>query len=276
MIIYGSLAQCSVGQLFAGGVIPGIILSLMFMVYIGIRAVKNPLLAPKEGTFSLKDALLSFFDFWPTLVIMFIVLGGIFGGLMTPTEAAAAGASASLVLSALLRKLTWRMIWDSLLTSLGTSCMIMFLLAAGFMFSSFLGAIQLPTALLILVQEAHLPRYVILSLVYLLYFFFGCFIDTTTSIIMTSSVVIPLITGLGFDVIWFGVVLVLLVEVGLLTPPFGLNLFVIQSISKKPLGWVVEGSYPFFIIILAALAIYTIFPQIILWLPQQLFSRPPM
>ena len=271
MIIFGMLAECSVGRLFAGGIIPGIILSAAFMTYIAIRAIKNPKLAPKEA-FSLKGLLSSFKDFWPSMSLMIIVLGGIFGGIMTPTEAAAVGCSGALLIGLGLRKLSWQILRESILSSLQTTCMIMFLVAAGFIFASLLGAIQLPTALLLLVEGSALPRMVILLLIFLLYLFFGCFIDTTTAIIMTSSVVIPLITALGFDIIWFGVTLVVLVEVGLLTPPFGLNLFVLQGISKRPLSDVIIGSIPFFLIMLLGVALFTAFPSLVLWLPSLFFG----
>ena len=272
MIIYGWLAQASVGNLFAGGIIPGIILSVLYMIYIAIRVVRNPRLAPKEAAFSVKSAILGLKDLWPAIVIFIIVMGGIFGGLVTPTEAAALGASAALVMSLGLRKLTWQNLQESLLSSLKTTCMIFILVVGAFIFASLLSTMRVPEALVSLVEASDLPALVVLLLIYLLYLVLGCFIDVTSALIMTAGALLPVVTGLGFDIIWFGVVFVVLVEAGLLTPPMGINLFVIKGVSGEPLSEVVAGTLPFFGIMLLGIAIFTAFPATVLWLPNLLFG----
>lgn len=268
MIIYGMLASVSVGRLFAGGVIPGLLFIVFFMTYIGLRCLRNPSLAPKEEKFSLKTALLGSKDFWPMVLLIVVVLGGIFGGVVTPTEAAALGSFAALVMAVCFRpKQFWTILRKSLASSLETTCMVMFIVVSAYMFSALLSALRAPEQLVILVERSGLPGLAVLMLIYLLYLFLGCFIDVTSAIVMTSGAVLPLVSSFGYDLVWFGVVLVVLVEVGLLTPPMGLNLFVIQGISKRPLNEVVIGAWPFFTIEIFGIGLFTAFPMLILWLP---------
>lgn len=273
MIIYGMLASKSVGKLFAGGIFPGIIMSTLFIAYIGIRVILDPTLAPKEKNFSIKSVISSLGDMGPVLILMLIVLGGIFGGLVTPTEAAAIGASLALIIAMISKKLTWRSLKESMLSSLETTCMVMFLIVAAFMFSTLLSILRIPETLVVVVKDMNLSPIVVLLLVYALYLFLGCFIDVTSSLVMTYAAVLPLVGSLGYDLIWFGVVFVILVEVGLLTPPMGINLFVIQGVSGQPLQVVVRGAWPFFIIQLLCVTLFTIFPSIVLWLPNKLFGN---
>jgi tripartite ATP-independent transporter DctM subunit len=272
LIVYGMLAEASVGKLFAGGVIPGILLSLIFMIYIAVRVVVNPQLAPKEEAFSFKRALSGLKDIWPIAILMLIVLGGIFGGLMTPTEAAAIGASAALILALGLRRLTWQVLRKSLATSIETTCMVLFIVLAASLFASFLGRMRAPEAFSALILDANLPAMAILLLIYLLYLFLGCFIDGISMMVLTLSTILPVVTALGFDLIWFGVILTVLIEVGMLTPPMGINLFVLQGISGRSLTEVVSGSVPFFILMIVSIALFTAFPILVLWLPNLLFG----
>lgn len=272
LIVYGMLAEASVGRLFAGGIIPGIILSTMFMAYIGIKVVRNPQLAPKEEAFSVRGLILGLKDFLPVTILMIIVLGGIFGGLVTPTEAAALGASGALLIALGLRRLNWQMLRASLLSSLETTCMVLFIVMAASLLASFLGVMRVPAAFSTLILGSGLPVMVILSLIYLLYVFLGCFIDGLSAMVLTMPAVLPVITALGFDPIWFGVVLTVLIEVGMLTPPMGINLFVIQGISGRDLMEVIAGSVPFFLIMLLGIALFTAFPSTILLLPTLFFG----
>jgi tripartite ATP-independent transporter DctM subunit len=272
LIVYGYLAEVSVGKLFAGGILPGIILSGMFIAYIGIRAIKNPKIAPKEIEFSAKGLVLSFLDFWPFIILMIIVLGGIFGGIVTPTEAAALGTSVALLIALGMRRLTWRILRNALMGALETSCMIMFIVWAAKLVATFLAVMQVPAAFSEMILGSELPPIAILLLIYLLYLFLGCFVDGLSAMIMTMTTILPIIVALGFDVIWFGVVLTVLIEVGMLTPPVGVNLFVIQGLSKRPLGEVISGSVPFWLIMLLGLALFTWWPGSVLWLSNLLMG----
>jgi len=271
MIIYGSLAEASVGKLFAGGIIPGIILSGMFMAYIVLRIIKNPRLAPKEAALSVKGLILGLKGLWPILILMAIVLGGIFGGIMTPTEAAAIGSSAAMLIAVVLRRFSWHMVKESLFSALETTCMLMLIVVGASILSSYLAVMGVPKLFALLVFESGLPPVGILILIYLLYIFLGCFIDGMSAMILTLPTVLPILATLGFDLIWFGVVLTVLIEVGMITPPMGLNLFVIQGISGKNLHDVILGSIPFFLLMFVGIALFTAFPALILWLPTLLF-----
>jgi len=272
MIVYGVMAEESIGRLFAGGVVPGIILSAMFMTYIGFRVVRNARLAPKEATFSIKGAALSFLDLWPLYILAIVVLGGIFGGFMTPTEAAAIGAATSLLIAVVLRRFSWALLKSSLASSLQTACMVLFIIVGASIMSSFLSRAGIPTAVAQMVVGSDVSNLVILLSIYAIYIFLGCFIDPVSILLLTAATVIPIVEQMGFNLIWFGVIYVVLAEIGMITPPMGLNLFVIQGISREDLWKVVTGSMPFFFIMVVCLAIFTVFPSIVLWLPNLLFG----
>ena len=266
LIVYGAITGASVARLFAGGILPGILLSGMFMAYIAIRVIKNRALVPKES-FSLKALPSSFLDLWPILVIMGMVLGGIFSGVFTPTEAAAIGAASAILISISQRKLTWRILLKALDGTVTVTSMILIIVVGASIVASFLAFLGLPRELATFVLQANLPNWAIILLIYLLYVFLGCFMDGLSAMLMTLPAILPLIRMMGFDVIWFGVILVILTEIGLLTPPVGSNVFVIKAISGKSLQDVFLGSAPFFLIMMIGLAVVTFFPEIITWLP---------
>ena len=267
LIVYGVISASSVGKLFMGGVIPGIILSVSFMIYIGIRVLANRGLAPVSEVFSLKAIIPSIVDVLPIIILAIIVLGGIFGGIVTPTEAAALGAAAALIMGLAFRRLTWQSFVESLSSTLRVSCMVLFILVGASILGGFLGMLGLPKALSTFATTSGLPREIILAAVFLVYVFLGCFMEGMSLLILTVPTVLPAIKAIGMDPIWFGVVVVLLIEVCLLTPPVGVNLYIIQGISKKSLGEVALGAAPFFLIILAILGVLTAFPSVVLWLP---------
>lgn len=268
MIVYGFLTESSVGQLFAGGVFPGIMLSAFFMAYIAIRVIKNRRLAPKEEVhLSLRNIALSFFDLWPLFVLAVLVLGGIFGGLVTPTEAAAVGSTASIIIAIILRKFSWQMLKKALTSGVETTCMVLFIVVGSSILASIFARSGIPGIVAAWVVSSGLSRMVVLLLVFVLYVFLGCFIDPLSIIILTASTVVPIIVGFGFDVIWFGVLYVICAETGMITPPMGVNLFVIQGISRDDLLKVVVGSFPFFLLMIVGMAILTFFPKIVLFLP---------
>jgi tripartite ATP-independent transporter DctM subunit len=198
---------------------------------------------------------------------MTIILGGIFGGVVTPTEAAALGAVSALIMALTLRQLNWNKLVDSLKATLETTSMILIIVVGASMLASFLAVVGLPRALTAVVIEFGLPKMIILLLIFLLYLFLGCFMDGVSAMVMTLPTVLPVLKVLGIDLIWFGVVLTVLIEIGMLTPPVGMNVFVIQGISGKSLTEVLRGSMPFFFILLLGLAIMTFFPIIVLWFP---------
>lgn len=266
-IVYGALAEASVGKLFAGGVVPGAVVSIFFMVYIAFRAIRNPRLAPREASFSARGLVSAFVDVLPVAILMVFVLGSVFAGWATATEAAALGTIISIIIAAVFRKLSWPMFRDSALSALQTTCMVLFIVVGASMLSSLLALTGVPVAFSKAILSSGLPIFVIIGLIYLLYLFLGCFVDGLSMMVMTLPAILPVITGLGYDVIWFGVILTMLVECGMVTPPMGINLFVIQGISKEDLKEVVAGSMPFFLVMLLAIVLFTVFPTLVTWLP---------
>jgi len=267
LIVYGMLAQTSVGALFAGGVIPGIILSGLFMSYIAIRTVINPDLAPKEAPFSFKAALFSITDFWPIFVLAVIIFGGIFGGIVTPTEAAAIGVGASLAMAMALRRLNFNILVKSLMRSVETTCMALFVLVGANILGAFLSRAAVPIYIAEWVAGAGFSKYQFLLVLYLVYLFLGLFMEQLSVLVLTLPVVLPLLNSFEIDLVWFGVIVTILAETGMLTPPYGINLFIIQGISKEDLTKVINGSTPFFLIMIFGILLFTAIPNLILWFP---------
>lgn len=192
------------------------------------------------------------------------MLGGIFSGLMTPTETAAVGSAAALVLAVALRRLTWQALKIAAGNTLTISCMVLFVYVGAMVLASFFGVMGIPRAISRAAVESGWGPYAVLVAVFALYLVLGCFLDGVSMMVLTVPIVVPLLESLGFDRIWFGVVLVVLCEIGMITPPTGLNLYVILL---KTLSEVVMGVAPYFFIMMFAVALFTVFPQVILWLP---------
>lgn len=271
-IIYGWLTMTSVGALFVAGVLPGIMLALLFMLYIAARSIRSPQLAPKErGIASFKDLILTVLDLWPILIIAVVIFGGIFGGVVTPTEAAAAASTASLLIALVLRKLTWRVLYDSLISAAQTTSMVFFIVVGASILGSFFAQARIPIAVTNFLMSLDLSPLIILALIYVIYILFGCFMDTLPILMITIPIMVPVVLSLGYDIIWFGVIVVVLVQIAMCTPPVGVNLFVIKGISNEKMQVIVRGVAPFYVAQIAALVILTAFPQIALWLPSILF-----
>ena len=272
MIVYGAIGEVSVGQLFAGGILPGIMLSVMFMLYIGIMAARNPRLAPKEEAFSLKGLAQSFADLWPIIILVGIILGGIFGGVFTPTEAAAVGASAALLIGLGLRQLTGNGVQASLVTAVLITCMGLFIIIGSTMLGSVLALVGTGKALAAFLVSLVLPQKVIILIVAAIYLVLGCIMEGLAIVVVTTPIILPAMVAIGVDPVWFGVMLVMLVELALLTPPVGINLFIIQGISGSSLGEVFRGTIPFFLIMVLGFIIVVFAPSLVLWLPSLIFG----
>lgn len=272
MIVYGMLAQVSIGRLFASGIIPGILLAGLFMLYILYAAIRNPNLAPRDPLCSPKEIVYNLKGLLPMLVLIFVVLGGIFGGIMTPTEAAAVGCTVSLFIVLALRKFSWSLLKRALKNTLQTTCMILFIVVGSSILASFFSRAGIPTAVAELVINSGVSKLVVILSICAVYLFLGCFIDPTSIIVMTASTVLPIVKVLGFDMVWFGVIYVITAEIGMITPPMGLNLFVVQGISKEDIVKIIQGIIPFLFIMLFFLGLCIWFPSLVLWLPNRLFG----
>lgn len=271
LIVYGAITQTSVARLFAAGVVPGVMLTLMFMAYVLIKVLLNPTIAPKEA-FSLRSLPQSVIDVSPIIVILAVVLGGIFGGVFTPTEAAAIGVTAAIAVGLLQKKMSWQILTKAGRETVLVTSMVLIIVVGAAAVASFLAFLGLPRELAAFVLKLNLSGWAMLALIYFLYIFLGLFMSGISAMLMTLSAILPIIQLIGFDVIWFGVVLVILTEIGVLTPPVAANVFVITGISGKSMKDVYLGSAPFCFLMLVALVLVTAFPSIITWLPNVLMG----
>jgi C4-dicarboxylate transporter DctM subunit len=270
MIIYGSLMDQSIGKLFIAGVIPGIILSLIFIIYIMTRVMLDPALAPglsaqvawRERVVALKDAV-------PIVLLVIVVLGGIYTGITTPTEAAAIGVIGSVIIAGMMRRLNRDVVKRSLMASVYSMGMIFAIIIGALVFAHIVSYLHIPQAFTEWLLSLNVSRWTIFIAVCILYIILGCFMETIAILVITIPIIGPMLVSLGFDPVWFGIIMVVLIEMGLVTPPVGLNLYVIQDIMKeeRSLETVIRGVTPFVFLMGLMLIILSVFPQLVLWLP---------
>jgi tripartite ATP-independent transporter DctM subunit len=273
LIVYALLAGESVGGLFLGGAVPGFILAALFIIYIGIRCFLQPELGPAlppEERVSWIKKLISLKGVILPILLVIGVMGSIFGGIATPTEAAAVGAFGSLVCAAIYRRLNWVNLTSALYGTLRLTCMILWLILGGTVFSSVYTAIGAQQFIVGIVEAMAIDPWLIMIMMQIIWIFLGMLMDPGAILFITAPVFLPVITTLGFDRLWFGVLWMVNMEMGFLTPPFGLNLFYMKSIVPKEIsmGDIYRSIIPFVLLQLIGLIICMIFPQTILWLPK--------
>jgi len=276
MILYGAYCHVSVGKLFIGTAIPGIIMALIYMSYIFVKFLLDPSLGPKREAISrryFREAISGLRDILPVAFIMLVIFGGIYGGFMTPTESAAVAGVVAIALAAAFRKLTFTVLMGAALKTLEISAMVFLILISANILGTTLAMLKIPAQLVALVAASGLDPLIIWGFLILMYLILGCLMCVLSMLFLTLAVVFPLMMSLGFDPIWFGVVLGMTLETGLLTPPVGMNLFVIQGISKVPFVEVVKGTFPFFLLMLCNIALVTFVPQLATWLPSTMMRR---
>jgi C4-dicarboxylate transporter DctM subunit len=276
LIVYGVLTEQSIGALFVAGIIPAILVTILFIISIYIRCLINPEQGPAGESFSWGQKIKSLFGMGETLIVFVLVMGGLFIGLFTPTEAAAVGAFGVLAVSFIRRQLTWEGFVKSLYETLRTSCMVMMLIAGAVMFGKFLAVSRIPFNMATWVGGFDMPPYMILIVVVLIYFFGGCFMDALAFVMLTVPIFFPLVTGLGYDPIWFGLIIVMVTEMGVITPPVGINVYVVYGVAKTvigevPLESIFKGIIPFLLAVVVGIIILMIFPQLILFLPNLMY-----
>lgn len=272
-LIYGSLTDTSVSKLFIAGVIPGLILTLLFMVYVGIRVTINPKLAPKNKySATRKELIQAIPGMFPFIFLIIVILGGIYSGITTPTEAAAVSVIVALILSAITGGLTWQSVKESLLETIKSYCMIAFIVIGAKFFTYIItmsGVSRGITSWFTSLNASPLAFFLFIIAIYLV---LGCLMDGTSIIYLTIPVVYPLIQLAGFDPIWFGVVLTALVEVAMLTPPVGMNLFVLHGITKGTCEFkdIIKGCFPYILLYALLIVLLWCFPSIATWLPHSM------
>jgi tripartite ATP-independent transporter DctM subunit len=267
-IVYGIMTEQSIGKLFAAGIFPGILLCFLFLATIYFRVMKNPSLAPPGPKTGIREKIRSFAGVLETLLLFAMVMGGMFFGIFTPTEAAAVGAFLTLLIALLRRQLSWKGFVQSLADTTRISCMVMVIVTGAVIFGHFMAITRVPYDLAAWVSTLPLPSYAIMGVIIGVYLFGGCFMDALAMIMLTIPIFFPVAQALGYDPIWFGVVIVLITEMGVITPPVGVNVYVVYGVAKDvPLEAIFRGVFPMLLALLLCNLIILIFPQIALFLP---------
>jgi len=273
LVIYASIAEQSVPKLFAAALFPGLILTALYMaVAVGI-AIAYPHYAPRMERASARERLKALAGPWQFILLFIVTIGGIYAGIFSPTEAAAVGAFGSILLGALGRRLTWATLWRSIETSIRTSCMLFVIIIGANIFSSFMVQTQFPTMLADGASALNLSAPVVMVMIVLAYIVMGCFLEGIGMVLITVPVFLPLVVKFGYDPIWFSILVVIVVEVGLIHPPVGMNLFVIQAQAPDVrITSIYRGIIPFLIAPLLLIIILFLFPRLALWLPKLLYG----
>jgi len=273
LIIYGVTVQESIAKLFIAGIIPGIMIAIFFMFYVIGWSVLNKESMPKtEETFSFSQKIKDSGQLIPVIVLIAAVIGSIYVGVATATEAASLGVVGALILSFFQKSLNKETFKLSLLGATKTSCMIAFILAGSSFLSLAMGFTGLPRGLAIWIQEMNLSPYVLILVLTIFYIILGMFLDGISAVVLTMAIIEPMIRQAGFDMIWFGVFLVIVVEMAQITPPVGFNLFVLQGMANKDMGFIAKSAFPLFLLMILAVVVIIIFPDIALWLPEQMIQ----
>jgi tripartite ATP-independent transporter DctM subunit len=279
MIIFGLLGNVSVGKLFAAGLLPGLILSAIFMIYIYIRALINPELAPavpKEERYSLKEKIEASKNLILPIALVIGVLGSIFCGIATPGEAAAVGAFGSLICVIINKRFSWKLLKEVSFETLGLTVMIMWIMMAASAFSGLYNGIGAPEMVNDLISGLEINRWLVIIIMQLILMFLGCFLEPTSIMFITVPIFIPIIKLLGFDPIWFGAIFTVNMEMSYLTPPLGFNLFYMRGIvsDEVPMMDIYRSAIPFVLLQALGLIIIMCYPKIALYIPHLVFGHP--
>lgn len=272
LIIYGVLTEQSIGKLFVAGILPAFLLTALFLCAVYVTCRRHPEYGPVAEHFSWAARFRSLTGLTDTLIIFAVVLTGLFKGWFTPTEAASVGAVSVLALGLARRQLNWRLIMKSLEETLRTSCMILFLVAGAVVFGKFLAVTRIPFTTASYIGGLEVPALAVMAIIVLIYFVGGCFMDSLAMIMLTVPVFYPVVMDLGYDPIWFGVIIVLITEMGVITPPVGINVYVVYGVATAmkqniSLESIFRGIYPFLMATVVGIAILFLIPQIVTFLP---------
>ena len=266
-IIYGILTETSIARLFIAGFLPGILLTALFVATIAIITARNPKAGPAGPKTSFKEKVVSLKLTWPVVVLFLVVLGGIYGGVFTPTEGGAIGAFGALVISIGMGRLNFKKFLAALLEGGQTTAFIMLLIIGAYILMKFLAVSKLTILLGATVANLPVPPMAIFAAIAILYIILGMFLDIVSAVILTIPVLYPVVLTIGLDPIWYGVMVVILIEMGLVTPPVGMDAFILSGVTGIPLSTIFRGAIPFLVAVIICLIILAIFPQIALFLP---------
>lgn len=268
LIVFGIITEESIGKLFIAGIFPGLLLAVLFILTIALICARNPALAPTGEPTTMRQKFRAILATAEVLVLFFLVLGGLFTGWFSPTQAGGAGAAGVLILGLLRRKLTLKAFLSAGKDTLLITCMVMFIVAGAMVFGHFIAVTEIPFRLSDWVSGLDLPPMVIMAIIVLVHLIGGCFMDGFALIVLTVPILLPLIHSLGIDIYWFGIITVLIVEMGTITPPVGVNVYVIKGVAGDvPLETIFKGIFPFLLALIVGVAILMVFPQIATFLP---------
>ena len=274
LIIYGVAVQESIAKLFIAGIIPGIMIALIFMSYVIIWSLINKKKMPKIlEEYSLIEKIKRSRQLLPVIILILAVIGSIYTGVATATEAASLGVVGALILSFFQKSLNFDTFKSSLLGATKTSCMIAFILAGSTFLSLAMGFTGLPRNLAIWIQNMNLSPYVLIFVLMIFYIILGMFLDGISAVVLTMAIIEPMIRQAGFDMIWFGIFLVIVVEMAQITPPVGFNLFVLQGMANRDMGFIAKSAFPLFMLMILAVILVVIFPELALWMPDQMVKN---
>jgi tripartite ATP-independent transporter DctM subunit len=272
LIVYGILTEQSIGALFVAGIIPAFFITVCFVAAIAVYTAMRPEEGPAGEKFTWKEKIKSLGNMVETLIVFGLVMGGLFRGWFTPGEAGAVGAFGIMAAAMVRRQLTWAGFVKSLFETLRTSCMVLLLVAGAVIFGHFLAVTRIPFTVASWVAALQLPPWAIISVIVGVYLVGGCFIDALALIMLTIPIFYPIVTNLGYDPIWFGVIIVLVTQMGVITPPVGINVYVVSGIDRSiALEDIFRGAVPFLLAIIVGTAFLVMFPQIVLFLPRLMY-----
>lgn len=271
MIVYGVASNVSIAKLFLAGVIPGLMLAALFSGYIVVWALFNRDKVPAaDASCTLKEKLYASRHLIPVVTLIALVLGGIYSGIATATEAAALGVAGALVLAAIEGSLSWASFREGLVAACRVYCMIGLILGGAAFLTLAMGFIGLPRQLAGFIGSLHLSPFALMALLVVFFIVLGCFLDGISMVVLTIAVLLPTVQAAGFDLIWFGIFIVLVVEMAQITPPVGFNLFVLQGLTQREVTWIARTALPLFFLMIAAVLITWFAPDVVLWLPRQM------
>jgi tripartite ATP-independent transporter DctM subunit len=278
LIIYGILTEQSIGQLFVAGIFPALLVTLLFIGAVFFTCLLDKNAGPAGEKFSWAERFKALLGLGETLIIFALVVGGIFYGLFTPTEAASVGAFGVLIIAVLRRRLTWKGFVKSLIETLTTSCMVLMLITGAVIFGKFLAVTRIPFEIASWVSELNMAPALVIAVIIFIYFLGGCFMDALAFVTLTVPIFFPVVMELGYDPIWFGIIIVMVTEMGVITPPVGINVYVVYGVAQNVLSHnvalekIFKGIIPFLIALIVGIIILIAFPWIILFLPDLMYS----
>jgi C4-dicarboxylate transporter, DctM subunit len=274
MIVYGVAAEVSIARLFIAGVIPGIVLMLIFSgVLIGWALMNPDKVPPRDAPMTFREKLHESRRLIPIVALIGIVLGSIYTGVATPTESAVLGVVGSLILTVLTNTFSWKMFADSVMGAVRTNAMIGLILAGASFLTVAMGFTGLPRIFAEWINSLGLSQIALIMALMVVYIILGCLIDGISMVVLTAAVVMPAVKAAGIDLVWFGIFVVLVVEMAQITPPVGFNLYVLQALTKKPMGYIAASALPFFVAMIGMVFFIIFFPELVTWLPNQMLGQ---